>query len=320
MNKTVEARAPGLKGAAQRSSPLRTLRRNGSLLALCLPAIVLYFLFNYVPMCGIVMAFEKFKYPTGMFHSQFIGLKNFEYLFKSVELWRIVRNTVGYNLIFMVLGPVINISVALLLFEVQNKRALKTYQTIMTFPNFMSWVIVGYITYAILNPSLGIMGQIFSAFGMERVDVYSSPGYWPFIIVLVNTWKGVGMGSMLYFASLMGIDTSLYEAAIIDGASRWQQTRYISIPHLVPLVCIMTIMAMGGIFSGDFGLFYQIPRDVAVLYETTDVVNTYVYRGLKNANFGASSAIGLIQSVVGLIFVGGTNYIIAKVSPDNAMF
>ncbi len=300
---------------------MRRLRSNWELLLLCLPAVAAYIIFHYIPMVGLVMPFINYKFNLGLFGSKWIGFKNFRFLFMSTDLWRITRNTVGYNLIFLVVGTVVNAGVALLLFEIkENRGALKTYQTIITFPNFMSWVIVGFITFAIFNPRLGVMNQLIRALGGEGVDVYSTPGYWPFILPIVNAWKGVGMGSMMYLANLLGIDASLYEAATIDGASRWQQTKYISIPNMIPLWTIMTILAVGGIFNGDFGLFYQIPRNVGVLYETTDIINTFVYRGLQNTNYGQSSAVGFIQSVLGLIFVGLTNWIVSKISPENAMF
>ena len=273
----------------------RRFRANWELLLLCVPAIFCYIVFSYIPMIGLVMPFKNYKYNLGLFGSKWVGLKNFEFLFRSTDLWRITRNTVGYGLIFLVVGTVVNIGIALLLFEIKERRgALKTYQTIMTFPNFMSWVIVGFITYAIFNPTLGVMNQLIRALGGKGVDVYSNPAYWPFIIPIVNAWKGLGMGSMMYLANLLGIDGSLYEAATIDGANRWQQTRYISIPNIIPLWTIMTILAVGGLFRGDFGLFFQIPRNIGLLYETTDIIDTFVYRGLQSNNYGQSSAVGFI--------------------------
>jgi putative aldouronate transport system permease protein len=184
----------------------------------------------------------------------------------------------------------------------------------------MSWVIVGYIAYALFNPALGVLTQLRRALGAPPVNVYTNAAYWPLILTVFYLWKGLGMGSMLYFASLMGIDATLYEAAVIDGATRWQQTRHISIPSLIPLVTILSILAVGRIFGGDFGLFYQIPRNVTVLYPTTDIVETYVFRGLKQSSFGMSSAVGLIQSVMGLTCVSLANLVVRKVAPDNAMF
>ena len=300
---------------------IRRLRANWELLLLCLPAVAGYIIFHYVPMVGLVMPFINYKFNLGLFGSPWVGFKNFRFLFMTQDLWRITRNTVGYNIIFLIVGTVVNVGIALLLFEIREKRgSLKTYQTIMTFPNFMSWVIVGYITYAIFNPRLGILNQMIRTLGGKDVDVYSSPQYWPFILPIVNAWKGAGMGSMMYLASLLSIDGALYEAATIDGASRWQQTRYISIPSIIPLWTIMTILSVGGIFGGDFGLFYKIPRNVGLLYETTDIINTFVYRGLQSGTYGQSTAVGFVQSILGLICVTLTNWVVSKISPEHAMF
>ena len=181
-------------------------------------------------------------------------------------------------------------------------------------------VIVGYVTYAVLSPRGGLMNQILSLFGAQTVDAYMKPGYWPAILTIVNIWKGIGMGSMMYFASLMGIDPSLYEAAEIDGANRFQKMRYISLPHLIPLVCIFTILGAGSLINGNFDLFYIIPRNSTILYETTDILNTYVYRALQNGTYAMGATVGLVQSVVGMILVLGTNLIVRKISPDNSMF
>ena len=220
----------------------------------------------------------------------------------------------------MFLSPVVNVIVALLLFEIASRRALKTYQTIITFPNFMSMVIVGYIVYAILSPRTGLLNQILQFFGKEPIDAYMNPKYWPFILTVVNLWKGVGMGSMMYFASLMGVDTSLYEAAEIDGATRFQKMRYVSVPQLIPLVCIFTIMNAGSLINGNFDLFYVIPRNTSTLYATTDILNTYVYRSLQESSYAIGATAGLIQSVVGLILVVAANLIVKKISPENSMF
>ncbi|NLM78031.1 MAG: sugar ABC transporter permease [Ruminococcaceae bacterium] len=295
--------------------------RNFELLLLCMPALICYFLFSYLPMFGLLMAFKDYKLAQGIWGSKWIGLKNFEFLFKSVELSRIIRNTVTYSLTFIVVGLVLNVIIALLLNEIaSHRRAIKYYQTTMIFPNFLSWVIVGYITYAVFNPSLGLFNQVREAIGLERIDVYMEASHWPGILIFVNMWKSIGMGSMFYFAALIGIDESLYEAAKIDGASRLQQIYHISIPGLVPLMTIMSILAMGSVFRGDFGLFYQIPRDVSLLYETTDIIDTYVFRGLQNSNYGMASAVGFVQSVIGLLLITITNAIVKRISPENSMF
>ena len=231
------------------------------LLLLCIPAIIGYILFNYIPMgAAVIIPFKNYKFSKGILGSDWCGLANFKWIIQSVALDRALRNTVLYGLLFMVLSPVTNVIIALLLFEITSRRRLKTYQTIITFPNFMSMVIVGYIVYAILSPRTGLMNQIIQFFGGDPVDVYMNPKYWPFILTVVNLWKGIGMGSMMYFAALMGIDTSLYEAAEIDGASRFQKMLHISLPHLVPLICIFTIMNAGTLISGNFDLVLCYPE------------------------------------------------------------
>ena len=297
------------------------MKASRQLLLLCIPAIVGYLLFNYIPMfAAVIIPFKNYKFSKGILGSDWCGLANFKWIIQSVALDRALRNTVLYGLLFMFLNPIINMAVALLLFEITRKRALKTYQTIITFPNFMSMVIVGYVVYAILSPRTGLLNQIIMFFGGEPIDTYMNAKYWPFILTIVNLWKGVGMGSMMYFASLMGIDTSLYEAAEIDGAGRFQKMIYISLPHLVPLVCIFTIMSAGSLINGNFDLFYIIPRNTSVLYETTDILNTYVYRSLKESSYAIGATTGLIQSIVGMGLVLFANFIVKKISPDNAMF
>ena len=291
------------------------------LLLLCIPAIIGYILFNYIPMgAAVIIPFKNYKFSKGILGSAWCGLANFKWIIQSVALDRALRNTVLYGLLFMVLSPVTNVIIALLLFEITSRRRLKTYQTIITFPNFMSMVIVGYIVYAILSPRTGLMNQIIQFFGGDPVDVYMNPKYWPFILTVVNLWKGIGMGSMMYFAALMGIDTSLYEAAEIDGAGRFQKMLHISLPHLVPLICIFTIMNAGSLISGNFDLFYVIPRNTSTLYATTDILNTYVYRSLQESSYAIGATTGLIQSVVGMFLVLLSNWIVKKISPDNSMF
>lgn len=296
-------------------------RASWELLLLCLPALIAYILFQYVPMAAAIMIpFKNYKFSEGILGSDWAGLSNFKWIVSSTSMGRVLRNTVAYGAWFMIIGPVTNVIIALLLFEIRSRKALKAYQTIITFPNFMSMVIVGYVAYAVLSPKSGLMNQVLRALGKDPVDVYMNAGYWPLILTIVNIWKGIGMGSMMYFASLMGVDTSLYEAAEIDGANRFQRMRYISIPHLVPLVCIFTILGAGSLINGNFDLFYIIPRNSTILYETTDILNTYVYRALKNGTYAMGASVGLVQSVVGMILVITTNLIVSKISPDNSVF
>lgn len=290
------------------------------LLILCIPAIAGYVLFNYIPMgAALVIPFKDYKFAKGIFGSDWCGLKNFMWLFRSSTALRALRNTAAYGLWFMIIGPVVNTIVALLLFEVRNRRALKTYQTIITFPNFMSMVIVGYVTYAFMSPQNGFINGVLKFFGHAGLDLYIKAEAWPAILTIVNIWKGVGMGSMVYFAALMGVDTSLYEAAEIDGANRLKKMYYISLPHLVPLVCIYTILNASDLVAGNFDLFYLIPRS-SVTYSTTDVLSTYIYRALQDGHYAMGAATGLFQSVVGLALVVFANFIVKKISPDNSLF
>lgn len=291
------------------------------LLLLCLPALIGYILFNYVPIVNsVIIPFKSYKFSQGIWGSAWNGIDNFRWMLSAPNVLRAVRNTALYGIWFIILDPIINVIVALFLFEVRNRRALKTYQTIITFPNFMSMVIVGYISYAVLSPKTGLMNTLLQTVGAEPVDVYVNASYWPLILTIVKTWKGVGMGSMMYFAALMGIDTSLYEAAEIDGATRFQKMKHISVPHLIPLVCIFTIMGAENLISGNFDLFYIIPRNSGLLYKTTDILNTYVYRALQEASYSMGATVGLVQSCVGLLLVVFSNSIVKKYSPDNAMF
>lgn len=291
------------------------------LLLLCIPALVGYILFNYLPMgMAIVIPFKNYKFAKGIWGSDWVGLKNFTWFLTNGGVLRALRNTFGYGLWFMFLGPVTNVIMALLLFEVSGRRKLKVYQTVITFPNFMSYVIVGFVTYALLSPTNGFLEDVVSFFGGEMPDVYMKSGYWPAILTIVSRWKGIGMGSMVYFAALMGVDTALYEAAEIDGATRFQKMRYISLPHLIPLVCIYIILGAQELINSGFDLYYVIPRDSKILYESTDVLATFIYRSLAEGRYSMGASVGLVQSVVGLILVVVANAVVRKISPENSLF
>jgi len=305
----------------RKKSNLQILKDNFELLSLTLPALILFLLFHYMPMFGIILAFKDYRYDKGIFGSDWIGFKNFAFFFTSQDAARLIRNTVGYSLLFMVVGTIAAVVVALLIFEIMDNRVLtKIYQTTMILPRFLSWVVIGFITYALLNPVHGVLNQILQAVGKDPIQWYTEVKYWPFILTVTNLWHGVGMGSIIYYAGLMGTDKELYESAEIDGAGRLKQTWYISIPALIPLITIQNILAFGRIFSGDFGLFYQIPRDVGGLYPVTDIINTYVYRGLRGGQIGMSSAVGLFQSTAGLIMIIIVNQVVRKISPENSLF
>ena len=300
--------------------------KNRAWLLMVLPGTIWLLIFSYLPMFGQVLAFKNFKIsPDGfiqsLINSEWVGFDNFKFLFDSGDAFRITRNTVVYNLIFIVLGLVAAVFVAIVLSQIANKRLGKLYQTGMLFPHFLSWVIVSYFVFSFLSADKGMINSMLGAFGIEPVQWYSEAKYWPFILVFMNVWKGVGYGSIVYLAAIVGIDKSYYEAATIDGASKWQQIKNITIPLLVPLMIVLTIMAIGGIFRSDFGLFYQVPRNSAILYPVTDVIDTYIYKGLMNmGNIGMSTAAGLYQSVVGFVLIMITNYIVKKIDPEYGLF
>ncbi|MCJ8012122.1 sugar ABC transporter permease [Paenibacillus sp. KQZ6P-2] len=308
------------------SAFIKKVIRNRFMLLMILPGTIWFLIFAYLPMFGTVLAFKDFRIsPDGFFasvmNSEWVGFKNFEYLFSTNDAYIITRNTILYNLIFIVLGLIIAVGFAIMLNELVNKRTAKVYQTGMFLPHFLSWVIISYFAFTFLSVDKGVLNQIITFFGGDPVSWYSEPKYWPFIIVFVGIWKGVGYNSVIYLAAITGIDKSYYEAAVIDGASKWKQARYITIPLLKPIMIILTILAIGGIFRSDFGLFYQLPKDSGALYPVTNVIDTFVYRGLINmGDVGMSTAAGLYQSIVGLVLILIANYIVRKIEKDNAIF
>ena len=268
------------------------IKDNVQLLTLAFPTILLLSIFSYWPMFGVVLAFKDYKVPKGILGSPWVGLKNFEFFLKSQDAWRVTRNTIGLNLLFIIVGILCGVVFALIMFEVKKARHVKMYQTTSIIPSFLSWVAVGYIVYALLDPTRGVMNQILEFFGKEGINWYAEPKYWPFILLISKTWQGVGLGSIIYYAALMGVDNELYEAADIDGAGKIQKTWYVSLPQIVPIIIIMGLLEVGKIFRADFGLFYNVTRDVGALYPTTDVIDTYVFRALMNhGNIGMSSAV-----------------------------
>lgn len=305
---------------AIRKKDLKT-KESRSLLLLCIPAMVGYLFFHYIPLAAsLIIPFKNYKFSLGIFGSEWCGLQNFKWIVSSTNLSLVMRNTVVYGLWFLFIGPIVNIIVALLLYEINSKKALKTYQTIITLPSFMSFVVVGYITYAILSPNYGILTKFMAMIGVEGFDAYATTGIWPAILTIVKLWKEVGTGSLMYYASLVGTDPQIYEAAEIDGASRIQRMIHISIPHLLPMYCIFLIMGVGGIIGGNFDLYYVIPRDVKLLYPLTDVLPTYIYRALREGSYAMGASVGIVQGLIGMVLVFVTNMIVKKISPENSMF
>lgn len=296
-------------------------KENVQLLSLAMPTILLLGVFAYWPMFGVVLAFKDYKVPKGIWGSPWVGFKNFEFFLKSQDAWRVTRNTLGLNLMFIVVGIVCGVVFALIMFEVKRARQVKIYQTVSIIPSFLSWVAVGYIVYALLDPTKGVVNQVIEFFGGTQIAWYSEPKYWPVILLVTKTWQSVGLGSIIYYAALMGVDSELYEAAEIDGAGKLQKTWFVSLPQIVPIIIIMGILDIGKIFRADFGLFYNVTRDVGALYSTTDVIDTYVFRSLMSqGNIGMSSAVGLFQSIICFVTLMLTNAIVRRVSPENSLF
>jgi len=304
----------------------KDINKNKVLLLMALPATLWFLFFSYLPMAGVVIAFKEYRnsrdgFWASIMESKWVGLDNFKFLFSTNDAYIITRNTLLYNIFFIIVGLVLAVAMAIILAEITNKKLAKVYQTGMFLPYFLSWVIVGYFVFSFLSFDKGMINQIGSWFGAEPTQWYTEKAYWPFIIILVFLWKSVGYNSVVYLAAIMGIDKSLYEAAMIDGASKWQQIRNITLPMLKPLMTILTLLAIGRIFYADFGLFYQVPRDSGALYSVTNVIDTYVYRGLKaTGEIGMSTAAGLYQSVIGFTLVILSNWIVRKWDKDNALF
>jgi putative aldouronate transport system permease protein len=298
----------------------RHLLSQRELLILALPAMLMMLIFDYLPMIGNVIAFTRFRYDRGIFGSEWVGFRNFEFFFTSQAAVNITRNTVLYNMAFIIITLVIALSFAVLLNELPRKWAV-IYQTMLFLPFFLSWVVVSYVTTAFLDFRHGYANQLLASAGQSPVRWYFEPEYWPYILNIVHLWKSVGFSTLVYYAGIIGIDTTYYEAARVDGATKWHMVRHITIPLLMPLVIILFILALGNIFRGDFGLFFFIPNNSSFLYGTTDIIDTYVYRALTQvADMGMGTAVGLYQSTVGLITVVLANWVVRRVSRDYALW
>lgn len=295
--------------------------RNRVLLFMCLPAVIFFFMFNYMPLPGIYVAFVKYNYRDGIFGSKFIGLDNFKFLATSGQLWTLTKNTILYNLAFIILGNMLAVFVAILLNEMQSKWFKKVSQTILFLPYFISQVLVGLLVFNLLNYDTGFVNGILSNLGLERWQPYSDPNVWPVLMVVIYLWQQTGYNSVVYFASIMGIDGEMMEAAKVDGANGFQRIRYIILPSLKPTIVILLLFALGGIVKGNFGLFYNIVGSNPILYPTTDIIETFVYRStVQSFNFSTASAVGFYQSVVGFVIVMTVNYIVKKIEPDYSLF
>lgn len=300
---------------------LYEIKRWLPLYVMMLPAFIYLFINNYLPMAGIIVAFKKYNAKLGLFKSEWIGLKNFNFLITSADFPIIVRNTVLYNVAFIFLNVVLGVFLALLLTEVRSKNAKKLFQTSVLLPYVMSSIIVAYMVFAFLDANAGMVTHLLAKIGIKDINFYAETKYWPFILTFVHCWKGTGYGCLMYVSAIVGIDPSLFEAASLDGASKFQKIRHITLPLIKPTIITLTLLAIGKIFNSDFGLFYQVPRQSGVLYSVTQTIDVYVYNAmLSNASLGMSAAAGFFQSVVGFVLIMIFNSITRKLSRDNAIF
>lgn len=298
------------------------LSRYGVLSLMALPGLLYLFINNYLPMFGIVVAFKNINYNDGILRSPWVGLKNFRFLFATPDAFLITRNTVLYNLTFIIMNLIVPVAIAVLLNEIAAAKLYRLYQSTFIIPFLVSYTVIGYIAYAFLSPDRGILnGIIQSVLQQEAINWYMEASYWPFIIIFVNTWRSFGYFSVIYLAAIVSIDLVYFEAATIDGVTRWQKIRYLIIPMIKPVIITMTLLQIGKIFYADFGLFYQVTLNSGILYSTTNVIDTHVYRMLMNAgNIGMASAAGFYQSVMGFIIILLTNMAIRKISREDALF
>ena len=319
---TTAKRKPTKMPLSPRTLRLRRFKRYLPLFLLMAPGVIYFFINNYLPMSGLVIAFKNVNFQKGIWGSDWAGFKNFEYLFKTSDAWIITRNTLLYNLSFIFLGIIIQVSMAILINEIRKRFFSRLYQSLIILPALISMVIVAYLVYAGLSTSTGFMNKsILPALGLESVSWYSESKYWPFLLPLVNIWKMTGLGTIIYLATIVGISPEYYEAAKLEGANKWQQIKGITLPMMKPVIILLTILNIGRIFYSDFGLFYQVPMDSGALFNVTSTIDVYVYKTLMQlGDIGMSSAAGLYQSTVGFVLVLVANLILRKVSPDNALF
>lgn len=306
----------------EKKDKLIVYKQHLPLYLMMLPGIIYLLINNYIPMAGIIIAFKKLNFTKGIFNSPWCGIDNFKFLFSSKDAWIITRNTLLYNVAFILVNMAVGIAIAILICEVQSKKMKKLYQSAILLPFLMSMVILAYIVYALLSSENGLINNsILSSFNLEPVQWYQQPQYWPFILIFANCWKGVGYGCLIYIASLIGIDPTYYEAARLDGANKWQEITKITLPCLVPTIITLLLLSVGRIFYSDFGLFYQVPMNSGVLFSSTNVIDTYVYRALiERGNISMSSAAGVYQSIVGFTTVMICNWIVRKSNKEQALF
>ncbi|THF77154.1 sugar ABC transporter permease [Cohnella fermenti] len=295
--------------------------RNRASYLLVLPAMIYTFIFGYMTYPYMLVAFQRFNYKKGIFNGEWVGFHNFEFFFRSNKAFTITFNTIFLNVLFIVFGTLTALAISLVLNELRKKLFLKLSQSVMLFPHFISWIVISYVLYAFFSMDMGIINQILNKLGLPSVNWYTEPTVWPVILTLMHVWKGAGMSAVIYLATITGIDDTLYEAAQIDGANRWQMCLRITIPLMMPTVIILTLLSIGKIMYGDFGMIYALVGDNGTLYQTTDIIDTYVFRSLRQVGDPSEAmAVGLFQSAVGFVLVFGTNLLTRKYFRDGALY
>ena len=306
---------------SEKKTPFLTkASRNKELLSMLLPSLLLVIVFNYIPMGGVLIAFKKYNYVAGIFGSPWVGLKNFRFLFVSGKLWTLIQHTLLYNIAFIFLGMVVEVGFAVMLNEMRSAVFKRVSQSLMFLPHFISWVVVATIMLNIFGAH-GVINNLIREIGGDRFNLYSQTKEWPLVMVLLKLWKSSGYGCVVYLAAIVGISPEIYEAAKIDGANIWQRIFRITIPCLKPTIVIMVLLAIGGIFRGDFGMFYQIVGNNQLLLESSDILDTYVYRSLiSGTNMGMTAAASLLQSVLCFITINIVNFTVKKIEPDYSLY
>ncbi|WP_421924792.1 ABC transporter permease [Paenibacillus luteus] len=305
-----------------RPSPfMNEMRKHGLLYLLTLPGMLLIFVFSYLPMGGIVIAFQNFNAIKGITGSEFVGLKNFEFFVQSREVLHVIFNTLFLNALFILFGTLASVGIAVMFSELGGKWFKRIVQSLVTLPNFLSWTVIAMFVTALLSSDTGMLNKWLEPLGIGPIAFFNEPAIWPLVLVLIKIWQGAGFGAIVYLATITGINPEIYESASIDGASRFEKIRFITLPLLKPTVILMMLLAMGGIFYGDFGMIYALIGRNVMLYSTTDVIDTYVYRALMDlGDMGMAAAVGVFQSVIGFILVVTVNQLARKFSPDSALF
>lgn len=311
----------GIGGRLKKDGWIADIAKNPFSYLLLLPAGLYTLIFGYLTLPYIIIAFQNYNYKAGLFGSEFVGLRNFEFFFRSNRAWQVTFNTVYLNLLFIATGTVAAVGLALMLNEIRCKKYLKISQSVLIFPNFLSWIIVQYIVFAFLSTNYGWINTMLDGLGLKRLSMYSSANQWPLLLVIIRIWKGVGMSSVIYIAAITGMDEGLFESARIDGANKAQQIWHITIPLLMPTVCILTLLAVGKIFYGDFQMIYALVGDNGIVLERTDVIDTYVFRALRQTGDPAAAmSVGIYQALVGFLLVFGSNRLTKRFFPDGALF